>query len=235
MKENKYDFIDYEEDKHWWFVARSNILKSIIESYDDDIENFLDIGCGTGNFLTKVAPICQNLYGLDPHKYHNQKIENICQGTVESIPFDNNMFDFISCFDLLEHVKNPKEALDGIMRVLKPGGFAIITVPACQSIYGPHDRDLEHYRRFSKASFEAMVDKRFEIMKSTYFNSLLFPVEYPIRLLERLINKQITKDSAPKPFMNKMLFKIFNSEKGWLLNHSYPIGISYLIVLRKRR
>ena len=52
---------------------------------------------------------------------------------------------------------------------------------------------------------------------------------------KHIINKQITKDSAPKPFMNKMLFKIFNSEKGWLLNHSYPIGISYLIVLRKRR
>ena len=57
MKQELFDFIDYEEDKHWWFVARTNILKALIESYDDEIENFLDIGCGTGYFLSKVAPI----------------------------------------------------------------------------------------------------------------------------------------------------------------------------------
>ncbi len=235
MKDNKFDFIDFEEDKHWWFVARTNILKSIVESYNDDIENFLDIGCGTGHFLSKVSPIVENLYGIDPHNYENKKIDGIRQGTIENLPFENNFFDFVSCLDVIEHVKNPKEALDSILRVLKPGGHAIITVPACQFLFGPHDVDNEHYRRFSKSNFEGLVDPRFEIMKSTYFNTILFPVEAPVRLLERIINKQITKDEAPSPTTNKILFKLFNSEKNWLLNHNYPIGLSYMIVLRKRR
>ena len=235
MKDNKYDFIDFEEDRHWWFVARTNILKSIVESYDDDIENFLDIGCGTGHFLSKVSPIVENLYGVDPHNYENKKIDGIRQGTIENLPFENNFFDFVSCLDVIEHVQNPKEALDSILRVLKPGGYAIITVPAFQFLYGPHDVDNEHYRRFNKSNFEGLVDKRFEIMKSTYFNTILFPVEAPVRFLERIINKQITKDSAPSPMMNKIFFRMFNAEKNWLLNHNYPFGLSYMIALRKRR
>lgn len=235
MKQNTFDFIDYEENKHWWFVARTNILKAIIESYNDEIENFLDIGCGTGYFLSKIAPIVENAYGIEPHEYNNSKFENIISGTIENIPFDNNTFDFVSCFDVLEHVENPQEALDGILRVLKPGGFAIITVPACQFLYGPHDKEHDHYRRFSKDYFESLVDPRFEIMKSTYFNTFLFPAEAPIRLLERAINQKVTKDSAPSPLLNKIFFKVFNSEKKWLMNHNFPIGVSYMAVLRKRR
>lgn len=235
MKQELFDFIDYEEDKHWWFVARTNILKALIESYNDEIENFLDIGCGTGYFLSKISPIVENLYGLDPHKYNNVKFDNIINGTIENMPFDNNTFDFISCLDVLEHVENPKEALDGILRVLKPGGFAIITVPACQWLYGPHDKGNEHKKRYSKKDFEDLVSPRFEIMRSTYFNTFLFPAEAPIRLIERATNQKIAKDAAPSPLLNKIFFKVFNAEKKWLMNHDLPIGVSYMAILRKRK
>ena len=235
MKENIFNFIDYKESKHWWFVARTNILKSQVEKYNDEIENFLDIGCGTGYFLSKISPIAENIYGVDPHEYKNLKIDNVIEGTVESLPFDNNSFDFVSCLDVLEHVQNPEDGLNSILRVLKPGGFAIITVPACQWLYGPHDKDNDHIRRFNKKDFEAMVNPRFEIMKSTYFNSFLFPIEAPIRFLEKITNTSLTKGETENQFLNKLFFKIFNAEKNWLLNHNLPIGISYMIVLRKRR
>ena len=235
MNEHMFDFIDYEETKHWWFVARTNLFKSIIESYNDDIENILDIGCGTGYFLSKIAPIAKNCYGVDPHTYKELKFDNIVNGTAENIPFDNNTFDVVTCFDVLEHVQNPQVAMEGILRVLKPGGFAVISVPANQWMYGPHDKENGHVRRFSKKEFESIVNPRFEIMKSTYFNTILYPVEIIIRLMEKMLNIRLTKDEAPNPKLNNILFKIFNSEKKWLLNHSFPFGISYLVVLRKRR
>lgn len=235
MKDKMFDFIDYKEANHWWFVARTNILKSQVEKYNDNIENFLDIGCGTGYFLSKISPIVENAYGLDPHEYKNLKMDEIISGTVENIPFDNNTFDFVSCLDVLEHIPNPEAGLDSILRVLKPGGFAIITVPAYQWLYGPHDRENEHVKRFNKKDFESLINPRFEIMKSTYFNSLLFPLEAPIRFAERLLNKPITSGETDNQFLNKFFFKIFNAEKKWLLNHNFPFGISYMIVLRKRK
>ena len=72
-------------------------------------------------------------------------------------------------------------------------------------------------------------------MKSTYFNSVLFPIEMIIRLIEKIINVKITKDAAPSPKLNKILFKLFNIENKFLLNHNLPFGMSYLVVLRKRR
>ena len=235
MKDNIFEFIDHKESKHWWFVARTNILKAQVEKYNDEIENFLDIGCGTGYFLSKISPIVENAYGVDPHEYKNLKIDNIISGTVENLPFGNNTFDFVSCLDVLEHVENAEEGLNSILRVLKPGGFAIVTVPACQWLYGPHDKDNEHVKRFNKSEFESMINPRFEIMKSTYFNSFLFPAEAPIRLLERMTNKSISKGETENQFLNKLFFKIFNAEKKWLLKHNLPIGMSYMIILRKRK
>jgi hypothetical protein len=72
-------------------------------------------------------------------------------------------------------------------------------------------------------------------MRSTYFNTFLFPIECVVRIVEKIINFRIMKLETPKSKTNNLLFKIFNSEKKILLKHDLPIGMSYLVVLRKRR
>lgn len=234
MKKEGYNFIDYQEDKHWWFIARSNIFFNLIENLNNNIDNFLDIGCGTGNFMKKVSPISKNIYGIDPHTYNNSKHKNILEGEAENIPFKDNMFDFISCFDVLEHLKDPNIAINEIYRILKKDGYAIITTPACQSLYGPHDKENEHVKRYSKKQMEKLFDNRFEIVRSTYFNSLLFPLEGPTRLIERFLNKKITKNEKPNDKINKILLDIFNKESKFLEKKDFPIGMSCLIIVRKK-
>lgn len=235
MKENIFNFIDYQETHHWWFLARTNILKEQIKKYHPEtINNFLDVGCGTGFFLSNMVDHAENLYGVDPYKYDCVKIDNIIQGVVEDMPFEDNYFDFISCLDVLEHIKNPVDGLKSIHRVLKPGGYALITIPSCQFLYGPHDKDNDHVRRYSKKEFEQFVGPEFEILKSTYFNTLLFPLEAPIRILERIVNKPLTKGESSSSGLNNLFFKVFNMETKYLSNHNYPIGISYMIILKKK-
>ncbi|MBN2214106.1 MAG: methyltransferase domain-containing protein [Bacteroidales bacterium] len=48
---------------------------------------------------------------------------------IQSVPLDDNEFDVIICNHVLEHVKDDRKALGEILRILKPGGFAILQVP----------------------------------------------------------------------------------------------------------
>ncbi len=48
---------------------------------------------------------------------------------IQSIPFESNSFDAIICIHVLEHVENDRIAISELHRVLKPGGWALISVP----------------------------------------------------------------------------------------------------------
>lgn len=233
MNEQMRNFIDYEEDKHWWFVARTQILKAIVVEYSNQRENLLDVGCGTGYFMSKISSVVKNVEGVDPHTYQTQKFGNIFKGEAENLPFDEESFDVVTCLDVLEHVQNPQLVIKSIYKVLKPGGLAVITVPANQWMYGPHDRENGHVKRYSLKELREIIPTNFDVIKASYFNTLLFPIEAVIRVIERIMGKRITKEKAPANLVNSILKKIFESEKHWLLMHKFPLGVSCLVVLRK--
>jgi 2-polyprenyl-3-methyl-5-hydroxy-6-metoxy-1,4-benzoquinol methylase len=58
--------------------------------------------------------------------------------------------DSIACLNVLEHVKNDDLLLLGMGEILPPGGKVVLILPAFQALYGPIDRNLGHYRRYSK-------------------------------------------------------------------------------------
>src|SRR4051812_33747643 len=60
-------------------------------------------------------------------------------------------FDTAVCFNVLEHVADDRGSLGAISRVLEPGGRLVLLVPALPWIYGTLDRELGHYRRYTKA------------------------------------------------------------------------------------
>ena len=66
-------------------------------------------------------------------------------GDGQKLPFLNDIFDYIWCSAVLEHVPYPMQVAAEIVRTLKPGGFAIIQVPFLENIHGwPED-----YYRFT--------------------------------------------------------------------------------------
>lgn len=62
-------------------------------------------------------------------------IADLCQCNQEIIP--DNYFDAVICTEVLEHVNNPFDASDEILRILKPGGKAYISTPFNFRIHGP--------------------------------------------------------------------------------------------------
>jgi SAM-dependent methyltransferase len=83
--------------------------------------------------------------------------------------------DSCVCLNALEHIRDDRQALDGMASILGPGGVVVLLVPAFPALYGPIDRNLGHYRRYSRgaiASLAAATSLR--IRKVHYVNAAGF-------------------------------------------------------------
>lgn len=95
--------------------------------------NILDIGCGTGRLLQRLAKQFPDLEGtgldLSPQMIKEAKNKNIygdrlqfLQGNVEALPFPESSFDAVFCTISFLHYPHPELVLAEIKRVLRPGG-----------------------------------------------------------------------------------------------------------------
>lgn len=83
---------------------------------------------------------------------------NFLVGDIESLPFANDSFDVVVCFEAIEHVEGWARALDEFARVLRPGGQLVISTPN-DSAYG--DRNEHHIHQFTRAEFSLELGNRF--------------------------------------------------------------------------
>jgi ubiquinone/menaquinone biosynthesis C-methylase UbiE len=113
----------------------------------------LDIGIGNASQTEFFARHAKSSFGIDlqvsrlvefRRDLMQRGIFNIhfLGGNAESLSFKNNIFDFVTCFEVLEHVENQLNALKEILRVLKPGGTIILSVPHRWWIFETHGASL---------------------------------------------------------------------------------------------
>jgi len=129
----------------------------------------LEVGCGVGNFTTRLLPR-ELVIGLDTVgecvAQHRQRFAT--DAGVESLHLDildplvlnlrSRVVDSIACLNVLEHVSDDRQALRHMHALLPSGGRAVFIVPAFPALYGPIDRNLGHYRRYSKASWKRLAE-----------------------------------------------------------------------------
>jgi SAM-dependent methyltransferase len=93
----------------------------------------LDVGCGLGVYVRKLRTISDDVYGvdLDPDKVAQaqQELPNIHQAPAEELPFPEAYFDAILLHEVIEHVRDDRQALQEACRVAKAGGRLIIFAP----------------------------------------------------------------------------------------------------------
>ena len=97
-------------------------------------------------------------------------------------------FDSTIIINLLEHIYDDAGALATLRDRLNPGGNCLIYVPALNWLYGAWDRDVGHYRRYSKRRLAAVVrEAGLQPVKLRYVNMLAIPawVLFSSRWLDR--------------------------------------------------
>ncbi|MFC2170696.1 class I SAM-dependent methyltransferase [Calditrichota bacterium] len=101
----------------------------------------LDVGCGNGAQTILFASHFDQVIGYDiqvtPMLESQLDIDWIA-GAGENLPFKDNYFNAITCFEVLEHVSDPVETLKEFRRVLKPDGEIVISVPNKWWIFETH-------------------------------------------------------------------------------------------------
>lgn len=148
----------------------------------------------------------------------------------DDIPFHGEQFDLICLFDVLEHIEEDVATLAALRSHLAPGGRLLITVPAYQWLWGPHDVHLHHKRRYTARRLRKVFsDSGLRIDRVSYFNTLLLPLAALGRLLDRVVsNGKSSGTKTPAAPINAALETLFASERHLLKRLNLPAGVSLL-------
>lgn len=175
------DYMKYHRDDTYQMCEShfKNIFKkrfSLIQKLLPKKGNVLDIGAANGVFLDIFSEIGFETYGVEPSKSAVESIEKghtVFRDSIEKANLKKSFFDVIVMNHTLEHVSNPREVLEKIYVLLKPGGILLIDVPNFSSIrsilYGknwPYLLPLEHTYQFGKNTlFDLLAKCGFKVIK----------------------------------------------------------------------
>lgn len=115
----------------------------------------IDIGCGTKPYRDLLARYVSEHIGVDHNRTFHDKSNIDLFGTAYNIPVEDASFDSALCTAVLEHLEEPESAMRECMRVLKPGGTAIYSVPF---IWHLHEEPRDFYR-FTKYGLSYLFGK----------------------------------------------------------------------------
>lgn len=236
------------EDRHWWYSGRRAIVRGAVESLGLPTgARILDAGCGSGRNMVELARF-GTVYGIDIAPYsvrqaRSRGLQNVTQGSLTDLPYDDDTFDLITSLDVIEHIEDDVAVLRELRRVAKPGAALLLTVPAYQSLWSSHDVVNHHQRRYTKRTLLASTDAAgWRPVRTTHFNSLLLPPAAAYRLAERLLrrgaNGHETEDTdldVTPPWANAILEKPLLAEAALLRTgrRRIPFGLSLMAILAK--
>ena len=156
MREQHYFEIHNAELRHWWFCARRQIVASLIAKFASTRRplRIADIGCGTGASFAMLARFgwtvgidCSQLaLAFSRTRGHLQ----LAAAALPSLPFQANSFDIVCAMDVIEHIEDDAGAVRELLRICKPEGLIVLTVPAYQWLWSIHDDINEHKRRYTR-------------------------------------------------------------------------------------
>jgi SAM-dependent methyltransferase len=229
------------EAGHWWFKGRRRLFARILQRLGVPKDaRILDAGTSSGSNLRLLRDDgYTNFIGLEisDHAIAMCKAKGlgpIERGDICAMPFPDASFDFILATDIIEHVDRDDLALKEMLRVLKPGGHCLVTVPAFQSLWGHEDVKLHHKRRYRmQPLLEGVRGAGLAPVESYYFNYLLF---LPIWCVRRLAGTRPPSDRNETqfaPFLNSLLSGIFSLDTLTAPLLQPGFGVSALVLARR--
>ena len=243
MQAHTYAIMREVEDRHWWYVGRRRIIASWVESVCREIgkrrPRILDVGCGTGANLQMLAEfgvaegVDVSAEALDFCRARG--LGKVRQGAAESLPYDDAQFDLVTGLDVVEHLDDDVAGLREMRRVLRPGGRALLFVPAFMFLWGVQDDISHHRRRYTLAELkERLGTAGLTVERASYANITFFGPILLGRFMMRVTGlRPASENNINIGALNGLLGRVLGAESWWLRKLSFPFGVSAICVARR--
>ena len=242
MQHHTYSIMYQVEGSHWWFAGRRRIIESFLDRLRKQLgksPHILDVGCGTGANLEMLAQF-GDAEGVDVSPdalafCRQRGLQNVRQGEAEQLPYDDGSFDLVTGLDVVEHLDDDVAGLREMRRVLRPGGYALLFVPAFMFLWGVQDDISHHRRRYTRAGLEQVVRSAgFEIERSSYANITFFAPILLGRLLMRVSGfRPASENNLTIGALNGIFGRILGAESFILRHVNLPFGVSAICTARR--
>lgn len=223
-------------EKNYVRIGNKFVFEDVLATYHKVFLNFnrglvkgirlLDLGCGTGKFISEAEKLGADVWGVD-FDSRTKEIIKLKFGidNVFGMPLDEFFqksdlpkFDYITAFEVFEHLDNSRRFLKNINNLLKPNGILALSVPSRERIlvdFLPADFPPHHLTRWNLSSIKKILTKEGFVVKNFKYNGRFFWI-YITFIENKIIHKIIRFGAVKKTFdvlikndANPRLWKIF--------------------------
>jgi len=248
MRPDEYRVMFQVENGYWWYRGLRQLLKQLLPRYLPPDANalILDAGCGTGTNLQllqtwgRVVGIDIAREALDFCRVRGVPSDRLLAASVTDFPFAAQSFDVVVSFDVICNIPDDVAAFEQVARILKPGGYFIVQLPAYQWLWSMHDVAVGHQRRYSSRETRTKLEHAgLHVVRLLHTNALLLPLV----AIERLLRRYALEHHAPvvsdlqlkvPAWLNQLLSIIYRTEIALAARVDFPIGLSLIAVAQKQ-
>jgi SAM-dependent methyltransferase len=250
MNKDIYELTYQAEENHFWYVGRRRVIVTWLErslasaGLATSGLRLLDYGCGTGMNLQHFARFGEAV-GVDTAAEaiaccRRRGLDNVIQlESFDQLDLSSSRigrFDVVTMLDVLEHIPDEVDTLRRIQRLLKPGGQLLLTVPAYDWLWSGEDDVSQHLRRYTVHSLVRVLRAAgYESVSSSYFNTLLLPLQAAAGLSQRWRHDTSEPKSLVEPLpplLNDVLSRVVRLESRVLRTRTFPFGASLICTAR---
>jgi 2-polyprenyl-3-methyl-5-hydroxy-6-metoxy-1,4-benzoquinol methylase len=166
-------YVEEREGRVLTFQHHLKPLERIAGSPDG--RPLLDVGCYTGVFVEIAAHHGWDAWGMEPSRWAVEQAKmrglHVVQGTLNTAGLPEAHFDVVTLWDVIEHLTDPRVALEQVNRLLRPGGVVVVHTIDIDSLFArvmgarwPWLMEM-HIYYFSRRTLRAMLEQcGFEVL-----------------------------------------------------------------------
>ncbi|HVS26536.1 MAG TPA: class I SAM-dependent methyltransferase [Burkholderiales bacterium] len=229
-------------------ASREDALRQLRVNLSTKTPCILEIGCSSGFMLKKMRLALPDamIIGADVVREPLYRLAKelpfvpLLRFDLLQCPLPSASFDAVVMLNVLEHIEDDAAALAQVYRILRPGGIAVIEVPAGPHLYDAYDKALKHFRRYDISELTSKLrGAGFSVERQSHLGFFIYPAFSIVKKrnqsrlneedLDLIVRKQASNTAASSLLKVVLILEGFLSR--WI---SYPKGIRCLVVARKR-